>query len=72
MRSATNGQIDAANKWIVQLADEYGVKYVDTNSVLRDSDGWLVSSYQNGDGLHLTKEGLNIELNNLRTHAWID
>lgn len=72
LKSINNEKIDAANKWIVQLADEYGVKYVDTNSVLRDSDGWLVSSYQNGDGLHLTKEGLNIELNNLRTHAWID
>ena len=40
--------------------------------MLRGKDGWLVSSYQNGDGLHLTKEALNLELNNLRTHAWVD
>lgn len=72
LKSINNELIDAANEWVVELADEYEVKYVDTNSVLRGSDGWLVSSYQNGDGLHLTAEGLNIELNNLRTHAWID
>lgn len=72
LKSINNELIDTANEWVVELAEEYEVKYVDTNSVLRGSDGWLVSSYQNGDGLHLTAEGLNIELNNLRTHAWID
>ncbi len=72
LKSINNEKIDTANRWICQLADEYKIKYLDTNSVLRGSDGWLVSSYQNGDGLHLTAEGLNLELNNLRTHAWID
>lgn len=72
LKSINNELIDTANRWIVELADSYGTKYVDTNSALRGSDGWLISSYQNGDGLHLTAEGLNIELNNLRTHAWVD
>ena len=72
LKSINNEKIDAANEWVVQIADEYGVKYLDTNSKLRDENGWLKDSYQNGDGLHLSEAGLNIELNNLRTHAWVD
>ena len=72
LKSINNEKIDAANEWVVQIAEEYGVKYLDTNSKLRDENGWLKDSYQNGDGLHLSEAGLNIELNNLRTHAWVD
>ena len=72
LKSINNEKIDAANEWVVQIANDYGVKYLDTNSKLRDENGWLKDSYQNGDGLHLSEAGLNIELNNLRTHAWVD
>ena len=72
LKSINNEKIDAANEWVVQIAEEYGVKYLDTNSKLRDENGWLKDSYQNGDGLHLSEAGLNVELNNLRTHAWVD
>lgn len=72
LKSINNEKIDAANEWVVQIAEEYGVKYLDTNSRLRDENGWLKDSYQNGDGLHLSEAGLNVELNNLRTHAWVD
>ena len=72
LKSINNEKIDAANEWVVQIAEEYGIKYLDTNSKLRDENGWLKESYQNGDGLHLSEAGLNVELNNIRTHAWID
>ena len=70
--SINNEKIDAANKWICEIADECGVKYIDTNSALRDSEGWLPEEYHNGDGMHLQTNSFTIELNNLRTHAWID
>ncbi len=70
--SINNEKIDAANKWICEVADECGVKYIDTNSALRDSEGWLPEEYHNGDGMHLQTNSFTIELNNLRTHAWID
>lgn len=70
--SINNDKIDAANKWICEVAADCGVKYLNTNSVLRDSEGWLPEEYHNGDGMHLATNSFTIELNNLRTHAWID
>ena len=72
LNSINNDKIDAANKWICEVAADCGVKYLDTNSVLRDSEGWLPEEYHNGDGMHLATNSFTIELNNLRTHAWID
>lgn len=68
--SINNGLIDTANKWICETAAECGVKYLDTNSALRDADGWLPEDYHNGDGMHLQTNSFTIELNNIRTHAW--
>lgn len=68
--SINNDLIDAANKWICEIAAECGVKYLDTNSALRDADGWLPEDYHNGDGMHLQTNSFTIELNNIRTHAW--
>ena len=68
--SINNDLIDAANKWICEIAAECGVKYLDTNSALRDADGWLPEDYHNGDGMHLQTNSFTSELNNIRTHAW--
>ncbi len=68
--SINNDKIRAANYWIVEVADEVGVKFIDTYSVLCDSEGWLPESYHNGDGMHLNETSFTLELNNLRTHAY--
>ncbi len=70
--SINNEKIRAANKWIVEVAHELGVKYLDTYSVLCDSEGWLPESYHNGDGIHLHTVSFKIELDNIRTHAYTD
>ncbi len=70
--SINNEKIDEANRWILEVAAESGVKYIDSNSILRGTDGWLPESAQNGDGMHLTGESYQLVLNNLRTHAWLD
>ena len=72
LNSINNEKIDNANRWICEVAADCGVKYLDTNSVLRDSEGWLPEEYHNGDGMHLATNSFTLELNNLRTHAWID
>ncbi len=72
LSSINNDKIRNANKWIVQVADEVGVKFIDTYSVLCDAEGWLPESYHNGDGIHLQAESFELELNNLRTHAYTD
>ncbi len=70
--SINNEKIRNANKWIVEVAAEVGVKFIDAYSVLCDEEGWLPESYHNGDGIHLHTVSFNIELNNLRTHAYVD
>ena len=70
LKSINNDKIRAANKWILEVAAEVGVKFIDTYSVLADSEGWLPESYHNGDGIHLHTVSFNIELDNLRTHAY--
>jgi len=67
-----NQKIQNGNKWIYEIAEEKKVKYLDTYSVLVGEDGWLPIELQNGDGLHLNAEGFEIELENIRTHAYPD
>lgn len=69
-RDITNPRIDVANGWVESLAEEYGLKYLDTNSALKGEDGYLKSGYQNGDGLHMNTSGLNVILNYIRTHGY--
>ncbi len=71
LNSINNDKIRAANHWIVEVANETGVKFVDTYSVLCDSEGWLPEEYHNGDGMHLNSTSFTLELDNLRTHAYI-
>jgi len=66
-----NDKINAANLWILDIAAECGVKYLDTASALVGSDGYLPESLHNGgDGMHLNADGFKIELDYIRTHAY--
>lgn len=66
----TNEKIDRANTWVADLALEYDLKYLDTNPTLKDTDGFLNYSYQNGDGIHFNKSGFEAVLMYIRTHGY--
>ena len=66
-----NEKISAANGWVYSIAEELGLRYLDSASVLKDGDGWLPASYQNGDGMHLTGETFKLILNYICTHGYI-
>ena len=66
----TNAQINAANQWILSVAEETGARYLNTHDSLMDETGSLISSYESGDGLHLTPDGLRSILQYIRTHAY--
>lgn len=69
-KSINNDKINAANGWVKTVAEETGVHYLDTVSVLAVADnGYLPMDWQNGDGLHLNPTSLNIVLDYIRTHA---
>lgn len=70
--SINNEKIQRGNEWILDVAAENEVKFLDTYSVLVGEDGWLPQELQNGDGLHLNSRGFEIELENIRTHAYQD
>ncbi len=70
LKDITNEKIDLANTWIEQLAEEYNLKYLNTNSSLKGEDGYLIKSYENGDGLHLMPQGLRAVLQYIRTHGY--
>ncbi len=67
-----NSYIMTLNSWLPEIAEKYeNVRIADTASVLRDENGWLLSSYDNsGDGIHLTAAAYEKILGYLRTHAW--
>ena len=67
--SYTPERIALCNTWIRDLAVEYGIKYLDTASILSDAEGYLFAEYDNGgDGIHLNELGLQAVLRYIRTH----
>lgn len=70
LKSINNEKITRANGWVMDVAEETGVRYLDTQTVLKGEDGWLPQSYQNGDGLHLNETSFALVLEYIRTHGW--
>ena len=52
------------------MAEDTGVKYLDTISVLQGPDGYLPYELSNGDGIHLSPAGFTKVLDYLRTHGY--
>lgn len=66
----SNRQIDRANGWVKELAVEYDLPYLDTQSVLKNPSGALRADYCNADdGIHLTASAYRAVLHYIRTHA---
>ncbi len=66
----TNAQIDRANEWVKETATLTGCYYLDTQSVLKDENGYLKNEFCNSyDGIHLGVEGYEAILMYIRTHA---
>lgn len=65
----TNSRINLANVWVLDLAKEYGLKYLDSRAALTDADGNMKLEYQSGDGIHMTPDALRSLIVYMRTHA---
>ena len=64
-----NGYIDLINGWTLSLAEDEGIYYLDSASVMKDEGGFLLPQFDSGDGHHLTREAYLTMLEYLRTHA---
>jgi hypothetical protein len=66
-----NAHIQTLNSWLPEIAAAHeNVRVADTASVLYNSEGMLAASFDNGDGIHLTRSAYEEILAYLRTHAW--
>lgn len=66
-----NTHVAALNECLPEIASAFeNVRIVDTASVLCDASGRLATSYDFGDGQHLTASAYEAILTYLRTHAY--
>lgn len=66
----SNEKIDAANKWIEELAENYSLRYLNTSSALKDNHGNLSEKYNSGDGITPSSSGYSEILFYIRTHGY--
>lgn len=64
----TNDKINIANKRVQQLAQQHGVKYIDVNRNLKDSEGNLKAEYTI-EGMHIKKEGYRAILDDIMVYV---
>jgi len=65
-----NLYIETINGWTLELCEEEGLRYLNTNEVLTDKHGRLKLEFQVGDGHHLTREAYIKILEYIRTHEY--
>ncbi|MBR5521036.1 MAG: Ig-like domain-containing protein [Oscillospiraceae bacterium] len=64
--------IDKFNKALAEFAKEEGYKFLNSTEVLKDEEtGFAKKDYTIGDGVHLSKIGMDTMFNYFRTHAYI-
>ncbi len=69
----SNEKINIANGWVYSIAEQMGVRYLNSHDVLMDETGNLRTDY-NDDlamGIHMNVTGFEALLANIRTHAWL-
>ncbi len=71
LKSINNTRIQAANEWIVELAAENNLPYLNTYYALVGDDGWLPQKYQNGDGMHFNEVGFAAIMDYVLSHPYL-
>ena len=66
----SQNSINKRNFRILELANEYNLKYLDVQTVLKDSTGYGNPNYYISDGFHLTSYGHSIVKEYIKTHAF--
>lgn len=69
IKSISMEKINQANVWIVELAKEKEIHYLNTISALVDENGYLKNDYCNGDGIHISQTGFKVILEYIKTHS---
>lgn len=63
--------IDKFNAALVEMCERNDWKFLNTTEVLKDKEtGFCKTDYTIYDGIHLSKEGVDVVFDYIRTHAW--
>ena len=65
----TNAIIDKMNGWVRDIAFDCGVKFLDTQTILKDENGAQKEEYGEDDGIHMNAEAYKAILEYIRTHS---
>lgn len=65
----TNSGIDRLNEWAKEIALDEGLRYLDTQSILKDANGAQIPRYGEDDGVHMNAEAYEKIVEYIRTHA---
>lgn len=68
--SISNKRIDEANKYIISIAEQLDLRYLNVASALKDKNGRLDSKYDSGNGITLNTEGYKVMIRYIRTHGY--
>ena len=66
----SQNSINKCNFILLELANQYKLKFLDVQTVLKDSTGYGNPSYYISDGFHLTSNGQKIVKEYIQTHAF--
>lgn len=70
--AVTMQTIDKFNKALAEMAKEEEYKFLNTAEVLKDpATGFAKKDYTIGDGIHLSKKGMEAMFSYIRTHSYI-
>ncbi len=64
-----NSKIDQINEWVKEIAFETAVRYLDTQSILKDENGDQISEFGEGDEIHMNASAYRAILGYIRTHS---
>lgn len=68
----TMQRVDEFNKAIAEMAKEEGYKFLNSSEALKDEKtGFAKTDYTIGDGVHLSKKGMEAYMDYVKTHAYI-
>lgn len=71
-KTINNDNINTANGWILDLAEEFGLKYLNSRECLIDENGELRLDFSQPDGIHMQPAAAEALLMYIRTHAYVD
>ena len=64
----SNEGINQLNEWAKEIAANCSVRYLDTQSILKNEAGAMIESFSEGDGVHMNASAYEKILDYIKTH----